>query len=757
MRPYLDRRQPATGRDRGGGDGAQRQRGRTRQAAEAALARLVADRDAAAPARREVAIALRQIPDPRLASLLVPLLLDANPRVAEEAMRSVRHDRAGRSSCSSRRWSRCCAIGALKGAAREVLVGYGEDVVDALGHFLRERDEDIWVRRHIPATLARIPSQKSMDVLVEALDGEPDGFLRFKLVSAIDRLRREHPELTFDTRSIEALLLREGTATSSTCRCTTTCSTRPALPRDGLLDRALDEKIARIAQPRVPAARPALPLEGHRRGALGARARRRARPRRRPPSTSTTSSSSEFRRRLMPMLEDMPLDERVRKGNVLLKTRERDVEETLLQLINDEDEVVSAAAIDFAGRHRMRSLADDIEHVLGAPRRRTTGTSSRRRHGRSPASACPRIAGARSGSSRCRPWRWPTGCASVPIFHAVSVDELFRMGRTGRQVRYEPGQVIYQEGQVPTDLYLLLDGRVAALDRRGDARGVTPPAPLGVEEALEGRTMSDTARASEPSVCLQLTIEEARTLLADNTDLVQGLFRWVLDHPAFQRDRVILRGERLAPPADRAAGARASSDEPLKPIDKALVLQRVPLFARVPADEQLALAAAARERDRSPPARRCCCRPARRPSRWSLDGEVAVEGDGDAIVVRAGDALGGSRRWPGCRSDARPRSPAPGGRCGSATRISFDLLGQQPELLQHMFTTLFGARRAELGALDGRARDPARGRSGRLAGTGGLPGLTCGDGGPGASDPGHTPEFRERPWPTSLDSSTICS
>ena len=48
----------------------------------------------------------------------------------------------------------------------------------------------------------------------------------------------------------------------------------------------------------------------------------------------------------------------------LLKTRPRDVEETLLQLINDEDQVVAAAAIDTARAHKIWALADDIEHVL---------------------------------------------------------------------------------------------------------------------------------------------------------------------------------------------------------------------------------------------------------------------------------------------------------------------------------------------------------------------------------------------------------
>ena len=84
----------------------------------------------------------------------------------------------------------------LKSGAREVLVGYGEDVLDALALFLRTPEEDIWVRRHLPPTIALIPCQKSMDVLVGALD-DPDGFLRYKALAAAGRLHRDPPELTF--------------------------------------------------------------------------------------------------------------------------------------------------------------------------------------------------------------------------------------------------------------------------------------------------------------------------------------------------------------------------------------------------------------------------------------------------------------------------------------------------------------------------------------------------------------------------------
>ena len=74
--------------------------------------------------------------------------------------------------------------------------------------------------------------------------------------------------------------------------------------------------------------------------------------------------SSPLRKQVLPVLEDMPRDERVRRGNALLKTRPRDVEETLLQLINDDDPVTAAMAIDVVREQKMWSLADDVEHVL---------------------------------------------------------------------------------------------------------------------------------------------------------------------------------------------------------------------------------------------------------------------------------------------------------------------------------------------------------------------------------------------------------
>jgi HEAT repeat protein len=151
-------------------------------------------RDTAAAGRAEAATALAHITDPRFRALLVPLLYDHDPLVIQKAIRSAREMGAsdglfipGLLSLLGHR--------ALKATAREALVGYGEAIIGALAYALREQREHVWIRRHIPATLAELGTQRSMDALVAALD-DPDGFLRYKAIAAIEKIRRDHPAIS---------------------------------------------------------------------------------------------------------------------------------------------------------------------------------------------------------------------------------------------------------------------------------------------------------------------------------------------------------------------------------------------------------------------------------------------------------------------------------------------------------------------------------------------------------------------------------
>jgi len=670
-----------------------------RELAERTLARLSGASSDRTASRREVAIALRQIRDPRTSLLLVPLLNDPNPAVATEAMRTVRERGQGDFMFVPALVS-LLRHRSLKAPARDVLVSYGEEVVPALTHFLGDPEEDIWVRRHVPSTLSRIPCQASMDALVAALVKEKDAFLRYKCVAAVDRLHREHPELTFDPAPIETLAWLEGMQYYQFLSYHDNLFTRGGITTPCLLKSLLEEKRAR-ARERVFFI---LGLLYPRRDVMAARweldhgdARAKA-------SASEYLDnvlSGPLRRKLMPMLEDMPNDERVTRGNVILRTRPRDVEETLLILINSDDEVVSAAAIDLVGRLELRTLADDLDHVLAHRDVREWHVFE---------AASWTLAGLRLQASKRRAlWLEPlpsveiaTRLRSIPIFASVATDELFRIARTGRQVRLDRGHTLYEAGSLPSHVHLLLDGQVHGTTPGGGARDISHPAPLGLEDALEQRPHPETVRATETSVALQLTVAEAFDLLADNTDLVQGLFRWMLDDTAFHTGRLVVRGTEPGAaegPAPRVeivpAVAGTAAGAALRPIDVVLALRRVPLFARSSVEARLALAGIAHEERLETDG--VLLHASDVPAiRLLIDGalEAQIPG-GETVSIDPGDALGVLETCAGVPIGANVRVTV----AGRALRLShedfFDLLGQRADLLQSLFATLFGARRAE--------------------------------------------------------------
>ena len=654
--------------------------------ADRALASLAAAADESdAQVRRDLAAAIRHVGGIACRQLLIPLLHDRDSGVAAEAMRSVRAlgstDKLFAPTLISLLGDR-----QLKGGAREALVGYGEPVVEMLGHFLRDQAEDIWVRRHIPATLARVPCQASMNVLIAEL-AEPDGFLRYKVLAAIEKLGRAHPDLTFETEPIEKLALKEGRGYFNWLSLHHNLFIRAGLPTDSVLALTLDQKLGRsidriyrllgLLYPwkDIAAARWAIEHGD-------ARARSSAL------EYLDNILASQLRSRLMPVLEEMPLNEKVRRGNVLLKTRPRDVEETMVQLINDDDQVVAAAAIDLVREKELWNLTDDVEFVLAHRDPKDWYVFE---------AASWTLASRRLTSDRRRElWLEPLPAAALvgqlrglPMFASVGVDELFRMTGAGQQVRHEMAATLLHEGAVPDNLHVLLDGRVVATARRKSPREIRPPATIGFEELLNGSLMSHTIKTLEPCVSLRLGTEEMRTLLADNTDLVQGFFRTLAGRGPKSGERSLMKGDAGEELARLAAGQ-------LTPIQKVLALQRISVFSRVSATEMRHLATIAHQvelvkdavlsSEADPPVVSIV-----------LSGALLLEapdGSMPALRAEAGDAVGMHEALAGTADGAAGPRRLTVAEAGAALRIDrddlVDLLGQRPDLLQQIFSALFG-------------------------------------------------------------------
>ena len=337
------------------------------------LERLASDgRESRAPARREAARAIARTTDPQFRQLLTPLMNDPDVSVAREAIRSARllgdtdllFVPVLVSLLRDRR---------LKNTARDVLVSYGKDVIPTLIYFLDDEQEDPWVRRHIPSTLALMPSESSVAELLGCLGGD-DGFIRYKAITALEHISRESTEDTTDTDAdagalaldpepIQALLKKEVTRYYRYLGSTYDLFDKGHLSRDTLLAQALEEKRDR-AMDRIYRLMGLLYDVSDIRAARWAIEHGDARARSSGIEFLDNTLSGNVRKLLLPLVDEVPLEEKVRKGNVLIKTRVRDVEEALTRLIYDDDEVVAATAIDMVREQKMWSLADDLEQVL---------------------------------------------------------------------------------------------------------------------------------------------------------------------------------------------------------------------------------------------------------------------------------------------------------------------------------------------------------------------------------------------------------
>ncbi|HET9268418.1 MAG TPA: MFS transporter [Vicinamibacterales bacterium] len=633
--------------------------------AEATLLRLASDtRDTGVERRTAAAEALARTSHPRFRVLLLPLLYDDDVVVVRSAIRSARALGAsdglflpGLLSLLGHRH--------LKSEARDALVGYGPDIVPALRHVLLDTREEAWVRRHVPATLGYLPSQASLDALTAALD-DPDGFLRHKAITALARVCQVRPDLQAATAVFEKAVLREA---SRYCNHLTLQHDFRQHPRagDSLLQRALDDKLKRTLDRLYRLLGLLQPAEDL---AAVRNAIEHGDPRRRAAALEYLDNilGATVRKRVLPLIDESPIADKVRHASQVLNTRPRGVEDTLAQLVHDDDHVVAAAAVQFVTEERFPALEDDLKYAAehGSKVRRWVAEVARRALVGRTAAAVPAEGASLSVVDLAARLR------TIPVFAFVWVDELFRLAEAGQETRYAAGRSL-AAGAVKPDVHLLLEGTVRVTTDTG-AYDVTAPAVVGAREALRGTAMTGEVAATTPVITLRIAGADFLTMVSDNALLAQGLFRTLLA-PSDVADPHT--EEHLLAPAPTGARHR--------PIDTALLLRRHPAFVQAGASQLMALVAAAREVTLAPG------QPLFEPFDPSacvlvVEGALSLEAEGrPPETAGPGSVLGVVGTLAG--SPWRRRGVAD--RPGRALRLGrddlFDVLTDHADLLQGLF------------------------------------------------------------------------
>ena len=118
----------------------------------------------------------------------------------------------------------------LKGRARAALVAYGEPVVDSLAFFLRDPEEDIWVRRHIPGTLGADPVAEDRRRPRRRARRNATGSSATRSCRRSSACVASIPSSPSRASRSRRSPFRKRAATSISCRSTTTCSASRSSP-----------------------------------------------------------------------------------------------------------------------------------------------------------------------------------------------------------------------------------------------------------------------------------------------------------------------------------------------------------------------------------------------------------------------------------------------------------------------------------------------------------------------------------------------
>jgi HEAT repeat protein len=182
--------------------------GEATERATAALDELVSDESP--EVRAEAARIVGRVRAPAFEARLLRLLYDSDPQVVSHACAGVRHliERDGFNPTYGPILVSLMRHRRAKHEARNALVSCGGSIIPSLTHFLADPRENLWVRRAIPKTLARIGSRAAAAALTDSLGAE-DAFLRRKVIEALSYLGGRRGAGSLDEDVLNGQVIKE--------------------------------------------------------------------------------------------------------------------------------------------------------------------------------------------------------------------------------------------------------------------------------------------------------------------------------------------------------------------------------------------------------------------------------------------------------------------------------------------------------------------------------------------------------------------
>jgi AAA family ATP:ADP antiporter len=247
----------------------------------------------------------------------------------------------------------------VRGAAIEALAAYGPTITGTLADILEDQSGPAVIRRQIPRTLRLIVNQRSVDVLIRALD-QPNLVLRTSVLKALNRLREAAPGLNYSGQFVAEQIRQEARCYFELNAALTPFRDEQRTRAASLLARTIEDRLDQTLERLFRLLGLCYPPREIYSAYLAVNQRER----------EQLSAALEFldnvlerdiKRVMMPLLDEP--DQMIETGRRLYGIAAKTPETVVRDLLGSGDPWLVACAMAAAGELRMRGLAPEIRQA----------------------------------------------------------------------------------------------------------------------------------------------------------------------------------------------------------------------------------------------------------------------------------------------------------------------------------------------------------------------------------------------------------
>ncbi len=469
-------------------------------------------------------------------------------------------------------------------ATMTALVELGAPALDAIERVLTDPTAPRNLRSHLPGAVAHFGAQRAADLLVDRLEAEPDGLIRYRALRALGRIAGRYDvrvSRTRMTKLAEANMVEALRMAAMHGLLTADWDEEGATPAERLLSGLLQDKQEQAIERTFRLLKLARPREDMRLVFLSVRSQMpRARANAVELLDALLSSRREARLRtlLRLLMDDLsPGDLVARARAVLDVTLPADQESLLALLRGDHDRMIAA-------------LASHLLEGAGTPFRFAA------EGGRASA---PPSAGAVSARAATPP---PTGAEVLPLVDVDPDESVFLerevmlgafadpsapappswiIDRLAALVVDQPvrrGDVLFAEGQSSERVYFMRAGRVRLESATASPVVVSGMGALGWADALSNRLHTRTATALEDTAMMSVRSDDLLEMLDESFELTrQAILAWA--RASMRLFDAVLAAGVTVPTLDAGKDVPRRT-APLTPVEQMLLLRNVDLLGR---------------------------------------------------------------------------------------------------------------------------------------------------------------------------------